>query len=216
MKKKRVLGIILCSVMVLFSSFLVFAGNGSEDLPARKELNTERRIEAEMVTGNEKNTGEPLADLQVVTDEQEIEKIVSARPELEQYLEKNEPLAGLEIITDQEKIREIWGENPSVKQLMEKSTEYKLAYINNNGVKIRDTAALEAAVNEDLSTGDWVLLNQAYSVNDKFLWWEVELSASGSEGWIVNDYSYLSVSKDVKLSEANMQEIDFETLKFVQ
>lgn len=216
MKIKRVLGIILCSVMILFSSILVFAGNNSEDLPVRTELNEEKRSEAEMVTINEKSISEPLADLQVITDEQEIEKIVSERPELKQYLEQNEPLAGLKIITDQKIVEEIWRENPSVKQLMEKSTEYKLAYVNNNEVKIRDTAALEAVVDEKLSTGDWVLLNQAYSVNDKFLWWEVTLSASGLEGWVVNDYSYLSVSLDEKLSEENMREIDFKTLKFVQ
>lgn len=216
MKIKRVLGITLCSVMILFSSILVFAGNNSEDLPVRTELNEEKRSEAKMITINEKSISEPLADLQVITDEQEIEKIVSERPELKQYLEQNEPLAGLKIITDQKIVKEIWRENPSVKQLMEKSTEYKLAYVNNNEVKIRDTAALEVAVNEKLSTGDWVLLNQAYSVNDKFLWWEVTLSASGLEGWVVNDYSYLSVSPDEKLSEENMREIDFETLKFVQ
>ena len=216
MKIKRVLGIILCSIMILFSSILVFAGNNSEGLPGRTELNEEKRSEAEMITINEKGISEPLADLQVITDEQEIEKIVSERPELKQYLEQNESLAGLKLITDQKIVKEIWRENPSVKQLMEKSTEYKLAYVNNNGVKIRDTAALEVAVNEKLSTGDWVLLNQAYSVNDKFLWWEVTLSASGLEGWVVNDYSYLSVSLDEKLSEENMREIDFETLKFVQ
>ncbi len=28
----------------------------------------------------------------------------------------------------------VWRENPLVKQLMEKSTEYKLAYINNNKI----------------------------------------------------------------------------------
>lgn len=216
MKKKRVLGIILCSIMVLFSSFIVFASNSSEDLPAKTQLNTERRSEAEMVTSNEKGTSEPLADLQVVTDEQEIEAIVSERPELKQYLEQNEPLAGLEIITDQEKIKEIWRENPLVKQMMEKSTEYKLAYINNNNVKIRNTAALNTAVNEKVSAGDWVLLNQEYSVNDKFLWWKVTLSPSSSEGWIVNDYNYLSVSQDAKFSEANMLEIDFTVLKFAQ
>ncbi len=133
MKIKRVLGITLCSVMILFSSILVFAGNNSEDLPVRtEELNEEKRSEAKMITINEKSISEPLADLQVITDEQEIEKIVSERPELKQYLEQNEPLAGLKIITDQKIVKEIWRENPSVKQLMEKSTEYKLAYVNNN------------------------------------------------------------------------------------
>ena len=66
---------------------------------------------------------EPFANLEVVTDKETINEIVSENPRIQKYLDQNEVFADLEIITDQNEIEKIWEENPDVKTLM-KSKEY--------------------------------------------------------------------------------------------
>lgn len=213
MKVKRIFGIILCFIVILTSSIMVFAANSHGELLDKSNPESEKESK---IVKDKNGAVEPLANLQVITEEKEIDKIVSERPDVKQYLEKNETLADLEIITDPEKIEDIWREQPLVKQLMEKNPEYKVAYVNNSDVKLRSNPSIDAEVNENLCADEWVLLNQKYSVNSKFLWWEVLESASGSEGWLVNDYSYLNISQIAGLSKTDTLRIDFETLKFIQ
>lgn len=44
---------------------------------------------------------EPFANLEVVTDKETINEIVSENPRIQKYLDQNEVFADLEIITDQ-------------------------------------------------------------------------------------------------------------------
>lgn len=59
------------------------------------------------------------------------------------------------------------------------------------------------------------LLNDNYSLNENYIWWQVSDSSIGCPGWIVNDYIYLSAAKSAGRA-VTVPEIDFDTLKFVQ
>lgn len=159
---------------------------------------------------------EPAANLEVVTDKETINKIVSENPRIQKYLDQNEVFADLEIITDQNEIEKIWEENPDVKTLM-KSKEYYLAYVNRNKVCLRNTSSTSGVINGLLyeNRKDWVLLNDNYFVNEKYIWWQVSDSSIGYAGWIVNDYIYLSAAKSKGRADT-VPEIDFDTLKFIQ
>ena len=90
-KIKRLCGLFICCCVVVTSSVTAFA--------------------AEKVK-------EPFANLEVVTDKETINEIVSENPRIQKYLDQNEVFADLEIITDQNEIEKIWEENPDVKTLM--------------------------------------------------------------------------------------------------
>lgn len=159
---------------------------------------------------------EPVVNLEVVTDKETINKIVSENSRIQKYLDQNEVFADLEIITNQNEIEKIWEENPDVKALM-KSKEYYLAYVNRNKVRLRNTSSTSGVIRGLLyeNRKDWVLLNDNYSVNEKYIWWQVSDSSIGCTGWIVNDYIYLSAAKS-KGRAVMVPEIDFDTLKFIQ
>ena len=183
---------------------------GQEESFVRSEVSTEKVLETAERKEYGNSEDEPLANLQVIAEKEEIEKIISEKTEIKQYLEQNEPFADFEVITDEAILKNIWSENPSVKELMDQNPEYKAAYVKNNKVNLRKEPSLKAAVKQNISAGDWVILNQKYSVNEKFLWWEAE-TASGSKGWIANDYRYLIAAENLNESQT---EVDFETLKF--
>ena len=84
-KIKRLCGLFICCCVVVTSSVTAFA--------------------AEKVK-------EPFANLEVVTDKETINEIVSENPRIQKYLDQNEVFADLEIITDQNEIEKIWEENP--------------------------------------------------------------------------------------------------------
>lgn len=162
---------------------------------------------------------EPLANLEIITDQGTIDKIVSENPRIKKYLEKNEVFAELEIITDQKEIEKIWEENPDVKTLMETGEYYRLAYVKGNGVRLRNTPSTLGVINGLLyeDRNDWVLLNDNYSLNENYIWWQVSDSSIGYSGWIVNDYIYLSLTADETGSlRTAVPQIDFDTLKFIQ
>ena len=165
MKVKRILGIILCFIVILTSSIMVFAANSHGELLDKSNPESEKESK---IVKDKNGAVEPLANLQVITEEKEIDNIVSERPDVKQYLEKNETLADLEIITDPEKIEDIWREKPLVKQLMEKNSEYKVAYVNNSDVKLRSNPSIDAEVNENvaLDTDDFFLVNTSGRVVD--------------------------------------------------
>lgn len=160
---------------------------------------------------------EPSANLEVVTDKENINKIVSENPRIQKYLDQNEVFADLEIITDRNEIEKIWEENPDIKTLMNSREYYSLAYVKGNGVRLRNTPSTSGEINGLLyeTRKDWVLLNDNYSLNEKYIWWQVDDSSIGYPGWIVNDYIYLSASKSVEKA-VSVPEIDFDTLKFIQ
>ena len=132
-------------------------------------------------------------------------------------LDQNEVFADLEIITDQNEIEKIWEENPDVKTLMKSKEYYYLAYVKGNGVRLRNTPSTSGVINGLLceTRKDWVLLNDNYSLNENYIWWQVSDSSIGCPGWIVNDYIYLSAAKSAGRA-VTVPEIDFDTLKFVQ
>ena len=111
-KIKRLCGLFICCCVVVTSSVTAFA--------------------AEKVK-------EPFANLEVVTDKETINEIVSENPRIQKYLDQNEVFADLEIITDQNEIEKIWEENPDVKTLMKSKEYYYLAYVKGNGVRLRNT-----------------------------------------------------------------------------
>ena len=90
-KIKRLCGLFICCCVVVTSSVTAFA--------------------AEKVK-------EPFANLEVVTDKETINEIVSENPRIQKYLDQNEVFADLEIITDQNEIEKIWEENPDVLSLI--------------------------------------------------------------------------------------------------
>lgn len=143
--------------------------------------------------------------------------IVSENPRIQKYLDQNEVFADLEIITDQNEIEKIWEENPDVKTLMKSKEYYYLAYVKGNGVRLRNTPSTSGVINGLLyeTRKDWVLLNDNYSLNENYIWWQVSDSSIGCPGWIVNDYIYLSAAKSAGRA-VTVPEIDFDTLKFVQ
>ena len=57
------------------------------------------------------------------------------------------------------------------------------------------------------------LLNDNYSLNENYIWWQVSDSSIGYPGWIVNDYIYLSAAQSAGRA-VTVPEIDFDTLKF--
>lgn len=162
-------------------------------------------------------SNEPLANLEVVTDKETINKIALENPRIQKYLEQNEVFADLEIITDQKEIEKIWEENPDVKTRMQSKEYYYLAYVKGNGVRLRNTPSTSGVINGLLyeSRKDWVLLNDNYSLNENYIWWQVSDSSIGYPGWIVNDYIYLSADKNGGRTQS-VPEIDFDTLKFIQ
>ena len=81
-KIKRLCGLFICCCVVVTSSVTAFA--------------------AEKVK-------EPFANLEVVTDKETINEIVSENPRIQKYLDQNEVFADLEIITDQNEIEKILG-----------------------------------------------------------------------------------------------------------
>lgn len=162
-KIKRLCGLFICCCVVVTSSVTAFA--------------------AEKVK-------EPFANLEVVTDKETINEIVSENPRIQKYLDQNEVFADLEIITDQNEIEKIWEENPDVKALMKSKEYYYLAYVKGNGVRLRNTPSTSGVINGLLceTRKDWVLLNDNYSLNENYIWWQVSDSSIGCPGWIVNDY----------------------------
>ena len=208
---KKIIGILLCSAILLSGTAIVFASDTAEPNTV-KNISIKKNNISETV-----DKKEPLARLQVITDKKEISKITSDNPKVKKYLEQNEPFAELEIIKDQNEIAKIWTENPDVKVLMQ-SKAYYLAYVKENDVRLRKTSLTSAVVNGFLheSSQDWVLLNNNYSLNENYIWWEVVDSSIGYPGWIVNDYIYLRASIDINRNKADVPEIDFNTLKFIQ
>lgn len=163
------------------------------------------------------NGKEPLANLEVITDKKTINKIATENPRIQKFLEQNEVFADLEIITDQKEIEKIWEENPDVKTKMQSKEYYYLAYVKGNGVRLRNTPSTSGVINGLLyeSRNDWVLLNDNYSLNENYIWWQVSDSSIGYPGWVVNDYIYLSADKSGGRAQS-VPEIDFDTLKFIQ
>ena len=86
-KIKRLCGLFICCCVVVTSSVTAFA--------------------AEKVK-------EPFANLEVVTDKETINEIVSENPRIQKYLDQNEVFADLEIITDQNEIEKITDEVKSI------------------------------------------------------------------------------------------------------
>lgn len=215
MRGKKIIGILLSGAILLSGSAMVFAADNA-GTNTTANISVKENISNEISVDNDKK--EPLAELQVITDKEEISKITSENPEIKKYLEQNEPFAELEIITDQSEIEKIWAENPDVKALMQSKTYYYLAYVKGNGVRLRKSPSTSATINGLLyeSKKDWVLLNDNYSLNENYIWWEVADSSIGFPGWIVNDYIYLRASTDTSRNAANVPEIDFDTLKFIQ
>ena len=189
-KIKRLSSLLICCCVVVASSVTVFAAEKSN---------------------------EPLANLEVVTDKETIHKIALENPRIQKYLEQNEVFADFEIITDQKEIEKIWEENPDVKTRMQSKEYYYLAYVKGNGVRLRNTPSTSGIINGLLyeSRKDWVLLNDNYSLNENYIWWQVSDSSIGYPGWIVNDYIYLSADKSGGKTRA-VPEINFNTLKFIQ
>ena len=152
-KIKRLCGLFICCCVVVTSSVTAFA--------------------AEKVK-------EPFANLEVVTDKETINEIVSENPRIQKYLDQNEVFADLEIITDQNEIEKIWEENPDVKTLMKSKEYYYLAYVKGNGVRLRNTPSTSGVINGLLceTRKDWVLLNDNYSLNENYIWWQVSDSSN--------------------------------------
>ena len=215
MRGKRIIGILLSGMILLSGSVIAFAA-GNAGTSKAANISVKENISNDISVNTDKK--EPLAELQVITDKEEISKITSENPEIKEYLEQNEPFAELEIITDQSEIEKIWAENPDVKALMQSKTYYYLAYVKGNGVRLRKSPSTSATINGLLyeSKKDWVLLNDNYSLNENYIWWEVADSSIGFPGWIVNDYIYLRASTDTSRNAADVPEIDFDTLKFIQ
>ena len=215
MRGKKVIGLLLSCAIFLSGSAMVFAADTVE---SNKGANISAKENVSDTISEDADKEEPLARLQVITDEEEISKITSKNPEIKKYLEQNEPFAELEIITDQNEIEKIWAENPDVKALMQSKTYYYLAYVKGNRVRLRKSPSTSAIINGILyeSKKDWVLLNDNYSLNENYMWWEVADSSIGFPGWIVNDYIYLRASTDTSRNAADVPEIDFDTLKFIQ
>lgn len=215
MRGKKVIGILLSCAIFLSGSAMVFAADTVE---SNKGANISVKENGSDTISEEADKEEPLARLQVITDEEEISKITSKNPEIKKYVEQNEPFAELEIITDQNEIEKIWAENPDVKALMQSKTYYYLAYVKGNRVRLRKSPSTSAIINGILyeSKKDWVLLNDNYSLNENYIWWEVADSSIGFPGWVVNDYIYLRASTDTSRNAADVPEIDFDTLKFIQ
>mgnify|MGYP001860914995 CR=1 FL=1 len=215
MRGKRIIGILLSGMILLSGSVIAFAADNAGTSKAAN-ISVKENISNDISVNTDKK--EPLAELQVITDKEEISKITSENPEIKEYLEQNEPFAELEIITDQSEIEKIWAENPDVKALMQSKTYYYLAYVKGNGVRLRKSPSTSATINGLLyeSKKDWVLLNDNYSLNENYIWWEVADSSIGFPGWIVNDYIYLRASTDTSRNAADVPEIDFDTLKFIQ
>ena len=90
-KIKRLCGLFICCCVVVTSSVTAFA--------------------AEKVK-------EPFANLEVVTDKETINEIVSENPRIQKYLDQNEVFADLEIITDQNEIEKIWEGTDEVKRIL--------------------------------------------------------------------------------------------------
>lgn len=215
MRGKRIIGILLSGMILLSGSVIAFAADNAGTSKVAN-ISVKENISNDISVNTDKK--EPLAELQVITDKEEISKITSENPEIKEYLEQNEPFAELEIITDQSEIEKIWAENPDVKALMQSKTYYYLAYVKGNGVRLRKSPSTSATINGLLyeSKKDWVLLNDNYSLNENYIWWEVADSSIGFPGWIVNDYIYLRASTDTSRNAADVPEIDFDTLKFIQ
>lgn len=215
MRGKKVIGLLLSCAIFLSGSAMVFAADTVE---SNKGANISVKENVSDTISEDADKEEPLARLQVITDEEEISKITSENPEIKKYLEQNEPFAELEIITDQNEIEKIWAENPDVKALMQSKTYYYLAYVKGNRVRLRKSPSTSAIINGILyeSKKDWVLLNDNYSLNENYIWWEVADSSIGFPGWVVNDYIYLRASTDTSRNAADVPEIDFDTLKFIQ
>lgn len=163
------------------------------------------------------NGYEPIAGLEVITDKRAIEKIVTENSRIKKYLDQNEPFAELEIIMDKGEIKRIWKENPNVKKLMKSNEDYYLAWVKGKNIYLRDKTSIVGETNGilDESRGDWVLLNNNYSIDQNYLWWQVSASSIGHSGQLVNDYIYLHVKEPFGRSNTTPK-IDFETLKIVQ
>ena len=156
-KIKRLCGLFICCCVVLASSVTALAAEKGK---------------------------EPSANLEVVTEKETINKIISENPRIQKYLDQNEVFADLEIITDQSTIEQIWEENPDVKALMNSKEYYYLAYVKGNGVRLRNTPSTSGAINGLLyeTRKDWVLLNDNYSLNENYIWWQVSDSSIGYSG----------------------------------
>lgn len=160
---------------------------------------------------------EPLAELEVIKDKRIIDKIVAENPRIQKYLEQNEVFGEFKIITKQSEIEKIWGENPDIEELMQSNENYRLAYVNEEHVHLRNIASTLGEIYGLLEKNkkDWVLLNDNYSLNENYIWWEVSASSIGLSGWIANDYIYLNADKSGGRT-VTVPEIDFNTLKFIQ
>ena len=124
-----------------------------------------------------------------------------------------EPFANLEVVTDKETINEIVSENPRIQKYLDQNE----VFVKGNGVRLRSTPSTSGVINGLLyeTRKDWVLLNDNYSLNENYIWWQVSDSSIGYPGWIVNDYIYLSAAQSAGRA-VTVPEIDFDTLKFVQ
>ena len=79
MKVKRILGIISCLIVILTSSIMVFAANSHGELLDKSNPESEKESK---IVKDKNGAVEPLANLQVITEEKEIDKIVSERPDV--------------------------------------------------------------------------------------------------------------------------------------
>lgn len=217
-------GLILVSVLSVSAAEqkkeeveVVFFNEAGASVRVTKEI--EDSLKKQVVADRE-NVGtdeEPLANLEVIKDKETINKIVSENPRIQKYLDQNEVFAELEIMTDQNEIEKIWEKNPEIEKLMKSEEDYRLAHIKGNSACLRDTPSTSGQMIGllDQNKKDWVLLNNNYSVNENYIWWQVSDSSTGSSGWIANDYIYLNANKNEERT-ADVPGIDFNTLKFIQ
>lgn len=227
---KKLSRILLAGGLILVSALSVSAAEQKKEVmevaffdemgkqvKVTKEMEDSFRKQVAVDKENAEVNEEPLAELEVIKDKRIIDEIVSENPRIQKYLEQNEVFAEFEIITNQNEIEEIWVENPEVKELMQSYENYRLAYVNDEHVHLRNTASTSGEINGLLEQNkkDWVLLTDNYSLNENYIWWEIAASSIGASGWIVNDYIYLNADKSGGRA-VTVPEIDFNTLKFIQ
>lgn len=170
--KKRQLGfkIAILMILLIIPVGAVFAMNSDEEV-----------VDAGKKIVNDETNQEVIAGLEIITDQDELNEVIEDNPKVAEYLEQNEVFGELEIITDLEVIQQITDENP---ELAYACALYTFAYIKGDEVCLRNTHDLEGTINGKLSESnkDWVVLNDNYSVDEGYLWWEVVDSSIGSSG----------------------------------
>ena len=67
---------------------------------------------------------------------------------------------------------------------MKSKEYYYLAYVKGNGVRLRNTPSTSGVINGLLyeTRKDWVLLNDNYSLNENYIWWQVTAQSVVRDG----------------------------------